>query len=254
MTRTVSWRIVAGFSFVLGLVVLLAIVAVVALRGAVRAYGAALTQRESVLEIAFVAEAQVQEANLSYLRYMLDGQTSFIAASDSATRAAQASLEQVRDSTDLPETRALWTEALNRLADWASAVDSSSVAVRAGQFEQGKAIWRDRAYPAWVNTRQAIQAGVTATRDRTARLTVDAQRAADRMEEVLLVTAVLALVVGAASAWLLNRAVSAPLRETTGVLASSAAEILAATTQQAAGATETSAAVVQTSTTVDEVA
>ena len=51
-----------------------------------------------------------------------------------------------------------------------------------------------------------------------------------------------------------NRAVAGPLRETTGVLASSAAEILAATTQQASGASESSAAVTQTVATVDEVA
>lgn len=53
---------------------------------------------------------------------------------------------------------------------------------------------------------------------------------------------------------LLTRVVTLPLRETTGVLASSAAEILAAMTQQASGASETSAAVAETVSTVDEVA
>lgn len=49
-------------------------------------------------------------------------------------------------------------------------------------------------------------------------------------------------------------AANRPLRETMGVLASSAAEILAATTQQASGASESAAAVAETVTTIDEVA
>ncbi len=64
----------------------------------------------------------------------------------------------------------------------------------------------------------------------------------------------LALIIVVIASVVLSRAVSRPLQETTGVLASSAAEILAATTQQASGASETSAAVAQTVTTVDEVA
>lgn len=62
------------------------------------------------------------------------------------------------------------------------------------------------------------------------------------------------LLVGGASAVFLNRAVSLPLRRSSTVLASTAAEILAATTQQAAGAAESSAAVTETVATVDEVA
>jgi methyl-accepting chemotaxis protein len=64
----------------------------------------------------------------------------------------------------------------------------------------------------------------------------------------------LALVIVVIASVILTRAVSRPLQETAGVLASSAAEILAATTQQASGASQTSAAVTETVATVDEVA
>ncbi len=64
----------------------------------------------------------------------------------------------------------------------------------------------------------------------------------------------LALLVVIVATVTVTRAVSRPLQETTGVLASSAAEILAATTQQASGAAESSAAVAETVATVDEVA
>jgi methyl-accepting chemotaxis protein len=73
-------------------------------------------------------------------------------------------------------------------------------------------------------------------------------------KKTLLLGTLLALAVVVIASLVLTRAVSRPLRETTSVLASSAAEILAATTQQASGASETSAAVAETVTTVDEVA
>jgi hypothetical protein len=56
----------------------------------------------------------------------------------------------------------------------------------------------------------------------------------------------IARLTGIAAALLLGRAVVNPLRETTTVLASSAAQILAATRQQAQGASQTMAAVADT--------
>jgi methyl-accepting chemotaxis protein len=70
----------------------------------------------------------------------------------------------------------------------------------------------------------------------------------------LVIATLIALAVVIVATMLLTRAVSGPLQETTGVLASSASEILAATTQQASGASETSAAVAQTVATMEEVA
>jgi len=70
----------------------------------------------------------------------------------------------------------------------------------------------------------------------------------------LVLGTIVALVVVVIASVVLSRAVSRPLQESTSVLATSAAEILAATTQQAAGASESSAAVAETVATVDEVA
>lgn len=76
----------------------------------------------------------------------------------------------------------------------------------------------------------------------------------DAAEKEIVVVAILALIVGIGSAVALSRSIIGALNETANVLASSAAEILAATTQQAAGATESMAAVAQTAATVDQVA
>lgn len=70
----------------------------------------------------------------------------------------------------------------------------------------------------------------------------------------ILLGTLLALAVVIVASIILTGAVSGPLKESTGVLASSASEILAATTQQASGASETSAAVAETVATMEEVA
>lgn len=253
MTRTVSWRIVAGFALILCLVIVLAVVGIVALRNSRRAFGTALAQRQAVLETALEAEARVQEANLHHLRFLIDPRQDFALAADSSATAARQLLEQLRDTTDVAQSRSTWAEALTRVAEWRTRSATADSLMRAGRRAEASQFWRDRVYPARVAVRDVVERGVAATKLTSATVTGDAERAARRMEQLMFVAAILALVLGSVSAWLLNRSITAPLKETTGVLASSAAEILAATTQQAAGARETSAAVVQTSTTVDEV-
>src|SRR5690606_20107403 len=81
----------------------------------------------------------------------------------------------------------------------------------------------------------------------------DADARARGSEAAIIVALLLALVIFGVTAFLLNRAVSGPLQETSNVLATSAAEILSTTTQQASGATESLAAVTQTAATVDQV-
>ncbi len=86
------------------------------------------------------------------------------------------------------------------------------------------------------------------------RRSAEASATASRTALTIVLGTALALAVVVIASVVLTRAVSGPLQETTAVLASGAAEILAATTQQASGATETSAAVAETVATVDEVA
>jgi methyl-accepting chemotaxis protein len=249
----VSWRIVAGFALILGLVVVLAVVGIVALRNSRSAYGTALAQRQAVLETALEAEGGVQEATLHHLRYLLDPRAEFARAADSASAAAQRLLEQLRDTTDVGRGSRTWGEALSRLTEWNALSLQADSLMRVGKLTEASALWRDRVYPARLAVREVVERGVQATKATSDAVTADAERAARRMQQLILFAAVLALLLGSVSAWLLNRSITGPLKETTGVLASSAAEILAATTQQAAGARETSAAVVQTSATVDEV-
>lgn len=254
MHWTVGRRITAGFAVGLGLVAVVAAVGIVALRGASRAYQAALDIQRRTLVPALNAESEFRRANLDFLRYLLSQQEQHARNRDSTLALSRDLVVALRDSARTPESRAFWEEALAAVARWDRESRASMAAASAGRQAEALRIWDSRALPAVLEVRVAFQRGTDWAHRATEAATVASAAAATRMQAVLLIGGILALVVGAVSAVLLNRAVTAPLQDTTGVLASSAAEILAATTQQASGASETSAAVAETVTTVDEVA
>jgi CHASE3 domain sensor protein len=254
MHWTVSRRIAAGFAVGLSLVAAVAAVGIVALRGASKTYQAALDQERRTLVPALDAESEFRRANLDFLRYLLGPQEEHALSRDSTLAVGRALVIALRDSARTPESRAIWEEALTALAEWDRASRASMAAATGGREAEALRIRDSRATPATAAARGAFQRGIDRANQATDAAVRASAAAASRMQAVLLIGAILALLVGAGSAVLLNRAVTGPLQDTTGVLASSAAEILAATTQQASGASETSAAVAETVTTVDEVA
>ncbi|MDP3910838.1 MAG: methyl-accepting chemotaxis protein [Gemmatimonadales bacterium] len=254
MRWTVSRRIAAGFAVGLSLVVVVAIVGVVALRGASGAYTDALDQERRTLVPALTAQGEFRRAILDYVGFLVRPNEAERRSRDSTLASSRALLEQLRDSARTPESRAIWADVLTAVSEWDAASRASMAAARAGRTAEAVRIRDTRAVLAREAVRAAIQRGIERAEQGTDAEILAAQATGARMQIVLLLGALLALAVGTLAAVFLNRAVSGPLQETTGVLASSAAEILAATTQQASGASETSAAVTETVATVDEVA
>ncbi len=253
MHWTVSRRIAAGFSLGLALVVVVTALGAWALLQTSRLYQEALDDERQTLVPALEAESETRRSQLDFLRFLLGPAEEHARSHDSTLALARGLVEQLRDAAPTPEARANWTEALAALARWDQAAKASMAAVRAGRQAEALRIRDRQATPARDVMRQQMRAGIERIERRTEAAVLGAAAAAGRMRGLLLLGGVLALMVGAISAVLLNRAVSGPLQETTGILASSAAEILAATTQQASGASESSAAVAETVTTVEEV-
>jgi methyl-accepting chemotaxis protein len=252
VTWTVSRRIAAGFSIILSLVVVLAGIATVALDRTASAHAAAERMEQALRAPALEAESATQEATLQYQRYLLLPDDQFARGRDSALSVSRTLIEGLRDRAGR-EDRDAWARALALLGEWSRESQASMAASRAGAPEEALRIYTERTLPLRLELREVIRRAVAAAQARTDASVQAAEDASSEMKRILTIASVLALVIGILSAILLNRAVTAPLREATGVLASSAAEILAASTQQASSASETSAAVVQTSSTVDEV-
>jgi hypothetical protein len=254
MRWTVSRRIAAGFSFGLGLVVVVALVGVLALRVTRARYETALRIERDVLAAGLEAESESRRGVLDYLRFLLQADEEYARSSDSALAVSEKLLQQLGEAAQVAEQRAAWDEALAAMRRMQDAQHASMAAARAGRQREALRLRDSTQVPARNVMRTAIARGIESATQESEVTSQGARAVGNRMNLLLVVGAGLALAVGAITAVLLNRAVSGPLRETTGVLASSAAEILAATTQQASGASESSAAVAETVTTVDEVA
>lgn len=253
MNWTISRRIAAGFALELVLVVATALVGVWALGQSSRAYEAAFYQERQALIPALEVEGDIRDANVNFLRYLLVPEERFLAARDSLMQAAHTSLEQLRDNEESPEIRDQWRDAVNLLARWDESSAIALIAVGGGDREEALLLRQNSAEPARAALESAIMQAIAMVTARTDEEVQTAEQTGFRSQVALWGGALLALAVGILSAVFLNRAVSRPLRRTSGVLATSAAEILAATTQQASGAIESLEAVTETAATVDEV-
>jgi methyl-accepting chemotaxis protein len=245
--------VTAGFALGLALVVAVAWLGISALQGSVSAYQDAIERERSVLVPALEAESEARGATINLLRFLLTGDEGFARAQDSVFAEARRLVEQLRADVAFAEDDALWLEAQAALTAWDGAAVAAMEAARAGRDAEALELQVTEVFPLRQTVREAIAQGVTRAEERTDAVVQTAGTQAARMETLLVLGAIAALLVGMVAALLVNRSVGGPLKETVGVLASAAAEILAASTQQAAGANESSAAVAETVTTVDEV-
>lgn len=254
MNWTIGRRIVLGFSLGLILVVATAMVGIWALRQATAAYEHAVRGERRVLSSAIRVESDVRDANINFLRYLLNPDERFRTTRDSLLHAAEGVLHELSSDESGTVSQAQWAAALNLFSRWQATTSETMDAARAGDRDEALRLRQEKAEPVRRELDETITRGVDLIRGRTDAEMNAAELTADRSQLALWFGALLALVVGIFSAWFLNRAVSRPLRQTSSVLATSAAEILAATTQQTSGATESLVAVTETATTVDEVA
>jgi methyl-accepting chemotaxis protein len=253
MNWTVSRRIISGYFLVLLLVVIVAVLGFWSLGRTRDTYEAALRQRRVALVPSLNALAETRMANMSYLRYLIEGLERNVQDRDSIVRVTDDLLTQVRDSADTEEEKQQWTNLLTIVHRWAATTDTVIAARRGNRADEATRLRLSLEQPVRLRMDSAFAVQIARVRTSALRTAEEGAAQASASQKFILVGGLLALIVGALSAYFLNDAVSRPLQETSGRLAASSAEILAATTEQAAGANETLAAVSETVATVDEV-
>jgi methyl-accepting chemotaxis protein len=254
MTWTVGRRIVVGFTVV---ITVLALIASFAYRSLQNLAGQLVESDEigtQILDLSSRSRAAVRDAEQSFLNYLINGDPSEVRNRTEQTGIAIASIQEIRAFEILKDQRDAFDRIQAEIRAWdvgvgrAFEVGRSKGVVEARKFREDSlpvAVYRD--------IRTQLDAEINRARTTASEITRAAAQDADNARVFMAAATIAALIIGVLSGLMLHRAVSLPLQETTGVLASNAAEILAATTQQASGAAETSAAVAQTVTTVDEV-
>lgn len=252
MKGTLSQRIVWGFGTVLGLVLIVAIVGWWALSSTQASYERAIESERDILIPAVQLETQVAAANLWVLRYLLEPHLVDPDARDSSVAAARRLIGQLQTTTAGMDLQR-WEDAIRLLQQWDTMMEESILAASQGNDSLALAI-RTQATPVRDELDALIAASVTNSRRLADDALASGRTGYDLARNTLIFGSLLALLAGISFAWWLNRLISRPILQTSGVVASSAAEILAVATQQAASANESMAAVSQTVATVDEVA
>ena len=253
MNWTVSRRIIIGYALLLALLTTVTLIGVWALRMTSRGYEAALSSERGDLIPAVDARGAMRNANVAFLRYLIDPRASHLTTFDSAIAVSHAKLNDLRDGEDDAQLAAIWRDTEDVLDRWVAAARASMTDAAADQRAEGIRLRRETVQPLRMAAEQKFAEGINLVQSRTDEAVVAATRRADSSRVVLLIGMVIALLAGFISAFLLNRSIRRPLQETSSVLATSAAQIAAATTEQATGATESLAAVTQTAATVDQV-
>ena len=251
LTWTISRRITTGFALAALLVIAIAATGIWALRQTAGTYENAVSNERTILLQAMEARRHLSNANVAYLRLLVEEVGTMPGARNAAVAEARARLVELSDTEGADATT--WDEALRLLDQWDQATARVLELWRAGTPELALPIRQEEVVPTRTRLEEILETHV-----QQSMMDADAIRdgAADRAtasERVIIVALLLALVIFFLTAHFLNRAVSGSLQETSNVLATSAAEILSTTTQQASGATESLAAVTQTAATVDQV-
>ncbi|MDB4916454.1 MAG: methyl-accepting chemotaxis protein [Gemmatimonadetes bacterium] len=254
MNWTVGRRIALALAIELVLLVFVAVIGARALGRTTNAYETALASRRTTVVPALRAESELRQANVEQLRFLLTDDAKFEGSRDSLINTSRALLKQMLDTSGTALERERWTLAMSVLAQWNDALLAASAANRAHDQALVLRIRSTRSQPLGDSLAVVIRANIADASRRADEEARVGQVTAESARTTVVVSALLAIILGAGAALLLSRSITRPLQETANVIASSSAEILSATTEQAAGTNESMAAVTETVATVDEVA
>jgi methyl-accepting chemotaxis protein len=252
---SIGGKTAVGFSISMVIVLILGFVSYQSARGSLEA-SRQVTHSYDVLRQIERVLSTIKDAETGQRGYVLTGLDRFLEPYTAATTRLSGDIQDLRRLTSDNRAQQQSVDALqplvaDKLTEMNKVLDlrrseSLQAAIDLVKADRGRQLMdqiRDE-----LSRMEGEERGLLQTR------AAEAESRARNTTTVIVLTTLLALAVVIVASTLLTRAVSGPLQETTGVLASSASEILAATTQQASGASETSAAVAQTVATMEEVA
>ncbi len=255
MGGSIIRKIVFGFGIVLVLAMVVGGVGLLALRAA----HSANTEVAAQVLVDDVLARDMKEhfllADQAYLRGLLDpGNAALKKTREAELRQALLMTSTLHDSVDDEESKKGWLAMEGNIRSWDAASVKSLALASAGKRDEALAVRTAEVTPLTEGIESDVSKLVATEIVQTRALIDQSQASIGRAMTLVDVAAIGTLVAGIFFSWLVTKSITRPLRETTGVLATSSAEILAATSEQASGANESMAAVAQTAATVDQVA
>jgi methyl-accepting chemotaxis protein len=254
MNWTIGRRIGGALAIELALLVAVAAVGVYSLRRTADGFEQALAVRRNAVAPALQAQAEIRGANVEQVRLFLSGEPRYGKGRDSLVSLAHGLVGTLRDSSITASDSVRWATAQTVLTRWNAGNASATIDQVSGDRAEAMRTRVNTLEPLRAELDSLIREGVAVAQRRGNQIADDAAFNADSARWTILFGTLAALIIGALTGYLISRSINRPLRDTANIIASSGAQILAATTEQAAGTNESMAAVTETVATVDEVA
>ncbi|MEO8622482.1 MAG: methyl-accepting chemotaxis protein [bacterium] len=249
-----SRRITLALALELLLVMAVAVIGARSLASTTQTYEAAMTARRELVAPASRVETELSGSDVGQLRYLLDGNPVYLKSRDSLIATSRQLIASLQTHSPTPELKARWGEANRLLGVLGPSLTAASNAKAAGRMDEVMKIRLERTQPQQDSLNVVTRLAYSEAQQIGDSLAQAGLAQSEQARGTVLVGALFALFVGVIGAVILSRSINRPLRETANVIATSSAEILAATTEQAAGTNESMAAVTETVATVDQVA
>jgi methyl-accepting chemotaxis protein len=252
-TWTIGRRIAAGYAVLIVLLVAIAVVGILTLRGSRDDFTGAIGVLQDRALKGTESLQGLDAASVANTSYLLTGNTAAIDALDERFDAARAAASELRETSKSPAQVSGWSDVVSKLDAWRRAVDAGVALKREGDDEGALRNHTEKVTPIRSEMRNLAVDLVTAERKRAGAAVEDTR--ADTLSTIwlLVILSSGAVIVGILLAWLLGRAVTRHLHDAVATLATASSGILAATAQQASGAAEEETAIHQTTATTDEV-
>jgi methyl-accepting chemotaxis protein len=254
MTWTIGRRIAAALAIELALLLVVAVVGIAALGRTATAFENALTVRRTQVAPAIRAQSELRGANVEQLRLFVADDPRYAKARDSLVEVSRQIVAGLRETSATAADSARWASVDGLLTRWHAAMLTSSNAQAAGGRAEALRVRATALEPLRAELDSVIRSGVMRAQSHGDELAATGASVATAARNMIIAGSLIALLAGLLAGYLISRSINRPLQETANVIASSSAEILAATTEQAAGTNESMAAVTETVATVDEVA
>jgi methyl-accepting chemotaxis protein len=253
MQWTIGRRIALGFGLSLLVVGLVAAMSYYEL-GRSEATGEQLVAKIRATTImAYSAQTERRTAGLAHFEYLLGGAAQWLRRRDSTLALAHGIARRLASESASPAMRAAWRDADAALDRW-YAVSRTEDSLHTAGKEDALHLMAPAVSAARLESRALMDKATALSEAETDSAVAAGRRSMQSASTRMLITGILAVIVGGLAAIGLYRAVRRPLEQTSVALASAGAEIMAATAAQATGAAQTAAALAQTLATAEEVA
>ena len=196
---TIGRRILWGFAAASILTLGLGMIGFLSLGRVSRSFEQSIATETQFRNPAYEALLAIRGANVQYLRFLVEEDTRYLTSRDSVMEVADSIVAEIVATNPDPVLENTLEEATAIMRDWAAEIDSSVVALQAGDRALAMDLRRNRVQPTRAIMDARFEEALAIASESAGRASEDARAAGDAAREMLMIgtALVLALTAGA---------------------------------------------------------